>query len=65
MGCPFSSDRDDKGDLSITFVPPIHYTIAEVEAGNKLIEVLNDPDLSDADKKSQAWDILNNHQQSL
>jgi len=60
MGHAFSSDRDDKSDLSITFVPPIHYTIAEVEAGNKLIEVLNDPDLSDADKKSQAWDILNN-----
>jgi len=60
MGHAFSTDSDDKRNLSIQFIPPIHYTQVEVEAGNKLVEVLNDPDLSDADKKSQAWEILNN-----
>jgi len=54
----FTSDRDDKDDITVQFNPPVHYTPAEVEAGNKLIEVLNDPSLSEGDKKDAAWDIL-------
>jgi hypothetical protein len=54
-----SSDRDDKNDPSIQFIPKFEYTPAQVEAGNKLAEVLNNPGLSDADKKQIAYDILN------
>ncbi|MGI2907689.1 hypothetical protein [Tolypothrix sp. VBCCA 56010] len=54
----FTSDRDDKGDLSIQFTPLINYTPAEVEAGNKLVEILNNPSLNDAEKKDAVWDIL-------
>ncbi|BAY90775.1 MULTISPECIES: hypothetical protein [unclassified Tolypothrix] len=56
----FTSDRDDKDNLSIQFSPPVHYTPAEVEAGNKLVEVVNDPSLSEGEKKDAVWDILNN-----
>ena len=56
----FTSDRDDKSDLNIQFKPSVHYTPAEVEAGNKLVEVLNNPDLSDSDKKDAVWNILKN-----
>jgi hypothetical protein len=54
----FTSDRDDKNDITIQFNPPVHYTPASVEAGNKLAEVINNPDLSDSDKKEAVWDIL-------
>lgn len=54
-----ASDHDDKNDSSINFTPQITYTQSEIEAGNRLIEVLNDTSLSEAEKNSQCWDILN------
>ncbi|BAY66927.1 hypothetical protein NIES22_70710 (plasmid) [Calothrix brevissima NIES-22] len=56
----FTSDRDDKDNLSIQFNPPVHYTPTEVEAGNKLVEVINDPSLTEGEKKDAVWSILNN-----
>jgi len=56
---PFmTSDRHDKDNPDIQFIPPVHYTKAEVEAGNKLVEVINDPNLSESDKKEKVWTIL-------
>jgi hypothetical protein len=61
MQNPFTTtDRDDKDNPTIQFTPPIHYTPAEVEAGNKLVEIINNSDLSQDDKKAQVWDVLNN-----
>ncbi|OYE02724.1 hypothetical protein [Nostoc sp. 'Peltigera membranacea cyanobiont' 232] len=57
---PFTtSDRQDKDNPHIQFIPPVHYTKAEVEAGKKLVEVINDPNLSESDKKEKVWTILN------
>ncbi|MBD2336146.1 hypothetical protein H6G64_03955 [Calothrix sp. FACHB-156] len=56
----FTSDRDDKDNVTIQFNPPANYTPAEVEAGNKLAEVINDPSLSEGEKRDAVWDILNN-----
>lgn len=57
---PFSTtDRHDKENPSIQFTPPVHYTPAEVEAGKQLVEVINQPELSEAHKKEQVWTILN------
>ncbi len=56
---PFTvSDRHDKDNPDIQFIPPVHYTKAEVEAGKKLVEVINDPNLSESDKKEKVWTIL-------
>ncbi|MCC2695224.1 hypothetical protein [Nodularia sp. LEGE 04288] len=57
---PFSQDRTDKDNPHYTFTPPSNYTPQEVEAGNKLVEILNDPSLSETDKKKACWEILNN-----
>jgi hypothetical protein len=56
----FTSDRDDKDNVSIQFNPPVHYTRAEVEAGNKLVEVVNNPNLTNGEKRDAVWGILNN-----
>lgn len=56
---PFTvSDSHDKDNPDIQFIPPVHYTKAEVEAGKKLVEVINDPNLSESDKKEKVWTIL-------
>jgi hypothetical protein len=58
---PFTTtDAHDKRDPSIQFTPPVHYTPEEVEAGNKLVEIINNPTLSEADKKAEVWEVLNN-----
>lgn len=54
-----NTDAQDKRDPSTQFNPPVYCTPAEVEAGNKLVEIVNSPDLSDA-KKAEVWEILNN-----
>lgn len=57
---PFTtSDRHDKNNPNIQFTPPVHYTKTEVEAGKKLVEVINNPNLSESDKKEKVWTILN------
>lgn len=57
---PFTtSDRHDKNNPNIQFIPPVHYTKAEVEAGEKLVQFINDPNLSESDKKEKVWAILN------
>jgi hypothetical protein len=56
---PFSEDRDDKNNPLYTFTPPVNYTPQEVEAGEALIEILNNSDLSKDEKRSAVWEILN------
>lgn len=51
---PFTvSDRHDKHNPDIQFIPPVHYTKAEVEMGKKLVEVINDPNFSESHKKEK------------
>ena len=60
MNEPFiTSDRHDKDNPNIQFTPPVHYTKEEVKAGEKLVTVINDAALSEADKKDKVWHILN------
>ncbi|MEA5567798.1 hypothetical protein [Anabaena sp. UHCC 0399] len=47
----FSEDRSDKNHSHYTFTPPVNYTPEAVEAGNKIVEILNDSNLSETDKK--------------
>lgn len=56
---PFTtSDRHDRDNPDIQFIPFVHYMKAEVEMGKKLVKVINDPNLSENDKKEQVWTIL-------
>ncbi|MCC5636285.1 hypothetical protein LC593_10535 [Nostoc sp. CHAB 5844] len=55
-----SEDRDDKNNLSYTFIPPVNYTPEQIKTGQELVEILNDPNKSEANKRDEVWEILNN-----
>jgi hypothetical protein len=57
---PFNVNRSDKDNPLYTFTPPPNYTKQEKAAGESLVEVLNDPNLSDTEKRESCWNILNN-----
>ncbi len=58
---PFSEDRRDKDNPRYTFTPKVSYTPEQVEAGKKLVEVLNDENLSETQKKDGVWKVLNSN----
>lgn len=59
---PFSvsDDTEDKRNPHIQFIPPVEYTPEQVKAGNKLVEIINHPELSETEKKDAVWQVLKN-----
>lgn len=54
-----SQDRIDKDNPQ--FIPPIVHTPEQIEAGNKIVGVLNDPNLTELEKKQACWELLNSN----
>ncbi|MDB9371042.1 hypothetical protein PN456_19175 [Nodularia spumigena CS-586/05] len=58
---PLSQDRIDKDNSEYTFIPPIEHTPQQIETGNKIVEVLNNQNLTESDKRQACWELLNSN----
>jgi hypothetical protein len=54
-----SQDRIDKDNPQ--FILPIEHTPQQIEAGNKLVEVLKNQNLTEFDKRDACWELLNSN----
>jgi hypothetical protein len=54
-----SQERIDKDNPQ--FIPPIEHTPEQIEAGNKIVEVLKNQNLSESDKRQACWKLLNSN----
>ncbi|MCG6136851.1 MAG: hypothetical protein MET45_19815 [Nostoc sp. LLA-1] len=54
-----SQDRIDKDNPQ--FIPQIEHTPQQIEAGNKLVEVLKNQNLTESDKRDACWELLNSN----
>ncbi|MEA5527305.1 hypothetical protein [Nodularia spumigena] len=52
-------DRIDKDNPKYTFMPPIVHTPQQIEAGNKIVEILNNPNLTESEQREACWSVLN------
>jgi hypothetical protein len=58
-----SEDRNDKNNPYYNFTPQVDYSPQVKKAADELVKIINDKNLSESERKSAIWLVLNQQSQ--